>query len=194
MREIKNLQTWDLLERYLIEHCSPTLASLKTANLFKVEFPSKTLLLRQLEEWNRKLETKGVSVLVLRLQKTSALIYVCRKARLQKELERPDVRWFLSAYGYQNAGVEQSLAQLRRRIEESGSFPHEIGIFLGYPLGDVVGFIQNAGKNCKCAGCWKVYCNECEAVKCFARFRKCKDVYLRLWTQGKSVWQLTVAA
>lgn len=66
-------------------------------------------------------------------------------------------------------------------------FPHEIGIFLGYPLGDVIGFIKNAGHNCKCTGCWKVYCNECEAVRTFAKYKKCKDVYMRLWQQGRSV-------
>ena len=36
-------------------------------------------------------------------------------------------------------------------------FPHEIGIFLGYPLADVAGFIRNKGRNCKCIGTWKVY-------------------------------------
>lgn len=75
-----------------------------------------------------------------------------------------------------------------------GGFPHEIGLFLGYPLGDVEGFIRNRGQNCKCAGCWKVYCNELEAQKRFARIQKCRKVYARLWAQGRSVWQLTVAA
>ena len=69
-----------------------------------------------------------------------------------------------------------------------------IGLFLGYPLGDVIGFIKNAGQNCKCVGCWKVYYNECEAIKAFARFKKCTNVYVRLWNQGRSVRQLTVAA
>ena len=81
-----------------------------------------------------------------------------------------------------------------KRLGEGDSFPHEIGIFLGYPLGDVMGFIQNAGKNCKCSGCWKVYCDECEARRLFAQFQKCREIYARLWNQGRSVWQLTVAA
>ena len=45
-----------------------------------------------------------------------------------------------------------------------------------------------------CGGSWKVYCNECEAIKAFARFKKCTSVYVRLWNQGRSVRQLTVAA
>ena len=55
------------------------------------------------------------------------------------------------------------------------------------------GFIENKGHNYKCKGCWKVYCNECEAQKTFLRYQKCRNVYLRLWKQGRSVLQLTVA-
>lgn len=71
---------------------------------------------------------------------------------------------------------------------------YEIGLFLGYLLGDIIGFIENDGKNSKCSGCWKVYCNECETIKEFRKFEKCKDVYCRLWDQGRSVLQLTAAA
>ena len=183
-----------MLERYLIEHCSPTLASLKTANLFRLTFMSEKDLSYQLAQWNRLLGGKGVSLLILRRQNQTALVYVCRKACLQADLQMPGVGKFLARYGYTQVEVEYAIRRLKSRLTNSVSFPHEIGIFLGYPLGDVIGFIQNAGKNCKCTGCWKVYCNECEAVRLFTKFEKCRNVYTRLWNQGKSVWQLTVAA
>ena len=63
------------------------------------------------------------------------------------------------------------LERLKSRLMHTDEFPHEIGIFLGYPLDDVKGFIDNAGQNSKCTGCWKVYCNECEAIKTFAKFK-----------------------
>lgn len=34
------------------------------------------------------------------------------------------------------------LEQLRSRLHGSEEFPHEIGVFLGYPLNDVLGFIK----------------------------------------------------
>ena len=183
-----------MLEQYLIAYCSPTLASLKTASLFTLSFSSEADLEEQLVHWNAKLGSKGVSLLVLRRREQTALVYVCRKAKLRADLEKPGVAQLLSQYGYQQTDVDYALKKLEERLEQEVGFPHEIGIFLGYPLGDVIGFIQNAGKNSKCTGCWKVYCNECEAMKLFARFRKCKDTYLRLWNQGRTVWQLTVAA
>ena len=70
----------------------------------------------------------------------------------------------------------------------------QIGIFLGYPLEDVLGFIENGGKNCLSCGCWKVYSNECEALKAFERYEKCKAVYQRLFASGCPLTRLTVAA
>ena len=84
------------------------------------------------------------------------------------------------------------MERLKERLEHNHEFPHEIGLFLGYPLGDVIGFVENSGRNCICSGCWKVYQNAAEAIRTFQRFKKCKEVYVRLWSEGKSVWQLTV--
>lgn len=183
-----------MIEKYLIEHCSPTLASIKTASLFTVDFSSVSELKNAISYWNACFSDKGVMLIVLRKKDGRALIYVCRKSRLQSDLHEPGVARFLNAYGYSGTDADVAIQTLKARLEQSEEFPHEIGIFLGYPLGDVIGFIENAGQNCKCSGCWKVYCNECEAVKAFARYKKCKDVYMRLWKQGRSVRQLTVTA
>lgn len=183
-----------MLERYLIRHCSPTLASLKTANLFNMSFSSQEDFHLQLDSWNVCLGQKGVCLQVLLVRTNSALVYVYRRSRLKDELARKDMAEFLAGYGYQSTDVDYAIERLKSRLQESGEFPHEIGVFLGYPLGDVIGFIRNEGKNCKCADCWKVYCDECEARKTFAKFKKCKDVYARLWQEGRSIWQLTVAA
>lgn len=183
-----------MLEKYLIEHCSPTLASLKTANLFTYAYSSEQELTQDLAQWNDHLADKGIELIVLRRRERTALIYVCRTSHLKRDLSQPGVAYFLRKYGYGNVEPAYALQHLKRRLAESEEFPHEIGVFLGYPLGDVVGFIRNAGRSSKCSGCWKVYCNECEAVKTFAKYKKCREIYVRLWKDGRSVRQLTVAA
>lgn len=181
------------LERGLVAHCAPTLASLKTGSLFTCFHSHGEALDRQVEDWNRQLAPKGVRVLLLRRGQRGSLIYVFRPKRLAQDLSRPCVVRFLRQYGYESPAVEQALCRLSQRLGEGDTFPHEIGLFLGYPLEDVEGFIANGGKNCKCTGCWKVYCNEEEAVRRFTQFKKCAQVYQRLWEQGRSVEQLTVA-
>lgn len=148
----------------------------------------------QLETWNAELRPKGVSIRLLRRSQTSALIYVYRSDKVQEELKRQGVLDFLSNYGYETDHLEFCLQDLSVRISSHLEFPHEIGLFLGYPLADVKGFVENKGKNSRCTGCWKVYCNEFEAKKTFARFEKCRSIYQNLFHCGKSVLQLTVTA
>lgn len=183
-----------MLDKYLIEHCSPTLASIKTANLFGISTKSMEDPDVHLEKWNAALEKKGVAVLKLKDENDRMLVYVCRKAKLARDFAKPGVKAFMKNYGYESLDVDYAIEMLRSKLTEQEDFPHEIGMFLGYPLGDVIGFIENAGKNSKCVGCWKVYCNECQAVKTFAMFEKCRRIYREKWQNGKDIHQLTVAA
>lgn len=181
-----------MLEKYLIEHCAPTLASLKTASLFSYHAAQDPE--DDVKHLNRIFRDKGVELLILKREENAMLIYVCRRTQLAKDLERPGAKELLERYGYTDTSVDGAIERLRMRLASGDGFPHEIGLFLGYPVEDVFGFIENAGQNCKCCGCWKVYCNECEAVRTFARYKKCRDIYKRLWQEGRSVLQLTVAA
>ena len=57
-------------------------------------------------------------------------------------------------------------------MKTSESFPHEIGLFLGYPAEDVQGFIRNCAAKPKLVGAWKVYGDAEVAKKKFASYKK----------------------
>ena len=76
-----------MLEEYLIGNCSPTLASLKTANLFSMPYTSEEELTEQIAFWNAQMKEKGLSVILLRKRAATALVYVCRKTRLQENIK-----------------------------------------------------------------------------------------------------------
>lgn len=180
------------MEKRLIEHCAPTLAGIKCASLFNYFYKNKPLVREEIKEINNLLNYKGVYIDVLIWRDDSALIYVYRKAMLEKDLQCHGVYEMLKKYGYEICEIESCIEHLKYRIKNSSCFPHEIGIFLGYPLEDVCGFIENGGKNCECCGMWKVYCNKDEKDKLFKKFQKCKDVYLRIFCEGRSLVQMTV--
>ncbi len=182
------------LEQLLILHCSPTLAGLKTANLFNYGFTSVEDIAAQLDHANQKLNGRGIYIEALRIRETSALILAYRPKKLAADLQNGGVVQLLEEYGYTGVSVEYALSRLKERLAGQVGFPHEIGLFLGYPLEDVAGFIKNNGKECKCVGCWKVYGNECAAAILFARYKKCADVYSKLFAKGYSITRLTVAA
>ena len=77
--------------------------------------------------------------------------------------------------------------------DESGEFPHEVGLFLSYPPEDVKGFIDNHAANFKCAGVWKVYGDEQRARQTFEKYKKCTQIYCDLWRSGSGLEQLAVA-
>lgn len=193
-----------MFEQELIEHCSPTLASIKAASLFTYTYKSLKELHVRVTYWNSKMKRKGITFDILseNVGVNKALIYVYRRADLEKILNRDEIRSFLLNHGYLiddneivgGVNCENIILQLKKKFEKLNQFPHEIGIFLGYPIGDVKGFIENHGCNCKCTGYWKVYCNEEEATKTFRKYKKCRDIYMNLWISGRSVMQLTVVA
>lgn len=161
-----------MLEHGLIEYCAPTLAGIKSANLFNYHFSSKDYVVQELNDLNQKLNEKGVYVEALLWKENSVLIYVYRRSYLIKELQQDSVKEFLTSYGYIDNRIEICLHHLKERLWEYDGFPHEIGVFLGYPLEDVIGFIQHEGRDCKCCGLWKVYCNEVETKKLFEKMQK----------------------
>ena len=178
-----------MIEKCLIEHCAPTLASLKAANLFNACCEEGENINLQIIMWNQLMNQKGVKLLALRSRGNRSLVYVYREKQLAQNLNRPGVARFLKQYGYENTEPEQCLALRKKRFEASEDFPHEIGIFLDYPLGDVIGFIKNGGKNYKFCGCWKVYGSVESARRKFAAYDRCREYLCGRLEQGEDLYQ-----
>ena len=136
---------------------------------------------------------KGLRILPLRFRENRALVYVYRPSKLTQDLQRETAYRILQGYGYEACTPEQCIIKLIKRLEENEDFPHEIGLFLGYPPEDVQGFIENRASGCKCVGCWKVYGDADAAQKLFAKYKKCTDVYCTMFANGRSIERLTVA-
>lgn len=182
-------------ERHLIEQCAPTLAGIKVGNLFSCKTEPGDDIDDVIRGWNHCFMSKGVQVQLIKETAAGALVYVFRPAMLSKLLARRDVACFLDGYGFSGCqSLESYIERLGSHICAANCFPHEIGIFLGYPLQDVQGFIQNKGKDFSLCGFWKVYSEPQRAEKLFAQYRKCFGVYKTLFENGRSIMQLTVAA
>lgn len=180
-------------EDILIRNCSPTLAGIKPGNLFSCEYPSQQALLQYIRRLNRTLVPKGIRVVVLRAREGRALIYLFRYTAVQKMLSDRHAAAILRDRGYTQLRVEPCVCRLLGRCQDEEEFPHEIGLFLGYPPEDVQGFIENKACNQKCTGCWKVYGDPVRAQKTFEKYKKCTHVYCSQYEHGKHIDRLTVA-
>lgn len=180
-----------MTEAQVIRHCAPTLACLKTGSLFCCAFESREALYQSVRDYNRRLMPKGLRMLPLRYRQGKGLIYIYRPERLQSDLRDQTACELLSDCGYPCGDANRCIRHLMERLAQEEEFPHEIGLFLSYPPKDVDGFIHHKGE-AKCTGCWKVYDDVAAAQATFARYRKCTDLYWRLWCNGKSIEQLAV--
>lgn len=179
-------------EETVIRHCAPTLACIKTGSLFTSAFATKAAMNTSLASLNCRLRGKGLRAVPLRYRDGIGLIYLYRPNRLSADLEDRQAARLLSEFGYCGGHPERCIRRLMARLAESAEFPHEIGLFLGYPPEDVDGFIHRRDE-AKCCGTWKVYGDVDAARETFARYRKCTSAYLQRWAQGWSIEQLTVA-
>lgn len=180
-------------EEIFIRYCSPTLAGIKTANLFSCHFKDEKEMRESVRRLNVILVKKGIRVVPLRFHEGCALIYAYRPSKLLQDLQQADACSLLKERGYVSEAPERCIVQLIRRLADGGEFPHEIGLFLGYPPEDVCGFIENKAGGYKCVGEWKVYGDVDQAREIFAKYRKCTEVYCTQFAQGKSIEWLTVA-
>ena len=176
-------------EELIVRHCAPTLANLKTGSLFVCPITDRPSFFSSLRSLNELLVPKGLRALPLRIREYSALIYLYRPSRLKKDLEDPAAIKILQDHGYSCYG--KCLPKLIERVRASEEFPHEIGLFLGYPPEDVQGLLDH--RPCKCSGCWKVYGDENKAKKTFDLYKKCERVYCQQLARGIDIKRLTVA-
>lgn len=181
-----------MLIEALINHCSPILARLKTGGMVSLPLKDLGQIMTEMEQLNSIFQPKGLTLTLLWQGNGKVLVYLYRVRHLEGILADERIQAFLKECGYISFDLEESLATLRQRMQNSNGFPHEVGVFLGYPLEDVLGFIMNEGRNCVCSGCWKAYTNECEALQTFQRLRKCRAVYSKLFASGYPLDRLVV--
>ena len=176
----------------LIRSCAPTMACLKTGNMFSYAFDSQEQVTEELKHLNQRLKGKGLRILPLRWRDGKALLYLYRPKRLEQDLRDPLAKELLLECGYRCGDVNACLARLIFRLRTEKDFPHEVGLFLGYPPADVDGFMHRK-KEYKFSGLWKVYDDVEGAERQFEKCRHCTEVYLNCLSHGFSLDRLAVA-
>ena len=180
-------------EELLVRFCSPTLAGLKTGSMVTCPFATREELGCELRRLNRAFIPKGLRILPLRYRGGRALLYLYRPEMLRRDLADPAAAQMLACRGYVWRSPARSIAHLIERLRTQDEFPHEVGLFLGYPPVDVRGFIENRAANYKCCGIWKVYGDEQKAKELFAKYKKCTDIYCERYKAGCGIDELAVA-
>ena len=123
------------------------LAGLKMGSLLCLPRGLEQITKKLIDKYNHMYNQKGLHFRILYACPKRTLLYVYRPAMVASYVQNQAVMAFLTQYGYAAGDVlEHMLDHLADRFREGGCFPHESGIFLGYPLEDVCGFITPKGE------------------------------------------------
>ncbi|MBQ3809084.1 MAG: DUF3793 family protein [Kiritimatiellae bacterium] len=116
----------------------------------------------------------GLDYVELKVEDSSSLVLFYNPESLAATLSENGNRECLVRLGYPEGGdVCEFLAELARRFVKDG-MPHEVGVFVGYPLKDVEGFMRHLpatplhGRH----GAWRVYGNARESVSLMNRYER----------------------
>ena len=183
-------------EAVLVRQCAPTLAGMKPGSIFCFNHSPLEVSRQKVYQWNKQLAPFGLTVQILleRPGSSSVIVFVYRHDCLEQMLSDDAYQSFLAQAGYERTNLDDLLEQLAQRLRTQPEFPHEIGVFLGYPLRDVIGFIENHGRNFTCCGFWKSYGDPAEMQVCFACYRRCIQTYVAMFEQGIPIERLAVPA
>ena len=173
------VQQMDLskIEAQMALHCAPVITNIKISNLITVA--------REDEESLRVILRKtGIQYFRLYRAEDKSTFLLFHREKLEKCLKTKGARELLTGLGYTDLEFGQILRNFQKRFcdcrVQGEKFPHEIGLLLGYPLEDVIGFIENEGRNYLYSGYWKVYADVERKVELFEAYEKAKDTLIYL--------------
>ena len=155
---LNRLQGKDYLTATISFGAAPTIKGKKPSSL--LNFTNKRKNLFTLWHCYKKELCRELNLEFFELKNRaeSATVLFYRRNMLEKHVALSRNHSFLNSVGYQEAvALEQKLQLLKKRFVHSCT--HEVGIFLGIPVEDVIGFMENKGKNYLMCRYWKVYQN-----------------------------------
>lgn len=167
----------DCLTAHLMLESAEVLAEVKPANLISLvnrTRPCGRNLYHLWKQYHLQVVARFESLQVTVLQdKGTALLLLCYSAAtLDRHLAHSGIRTLLHKAGYPtDADNDTLLAELKRRVAAQTSFPHEIGLFIGYPAKDVAAFMGVVKLPFTCQGPWKIYGNPGQSLSLANQFR-----------------------
>lgn len=162
----------DYIESLITCFAAPVIKGLKCAVLLNISRRGEDMKAPWQRVKDSLMNSLSLEAMPVSCTDKSVLVFVFNRKLLFDVITADRTRNFLISLGYPDdfTSVTPHLHRLVNRF--NGKVPHEVGIFLGYPLEDVIGFIENSGKNSLLSGYWKVYGDKARAVRLFREYRR----------------------
>ena len=146
---------------------------------------------KELARISMKLHNTNISLIILCTCKKRHLVMVYRAKELEEHLRSKEVSDYLREFGYRRDDFISNLIRLHQRMNgfynKMKEFPHEVGVFLGYPICDIKGFLENKGERYLHSGYWKIYGNLEETRKKFLSYDEARETAIDEFLSGREL-------
>jgi hypothetical protein len=183
----------DCLTAHLMLECSEVLAGVKPANLVSLVNRTRPCGRNMYQLWQslRQVAVARLSTidfLTLQTKERSVLILCYNREQLEQQLSHAGIRTLLHKAGYkQTSTVPELLTELKQRIAKHDHFPHEIGLFIGYPAKDVAAFMGLVKLPFACQALWKIYGNPAKSLNLAKDYRCCRERMTEILASGSQI-------
>jgi len=174
--------------------CAPLICGVKISNLLIVENI-------EFDNISHIFENTSIVIHKLYMDESKSILLLYNYKEVESYLNEKSISQFMKEHGYNTLKIEDILDKISKRFKsfkdsknhkDNAEFPHELGIILGYPIWDVIGFIKNKGGNSLYTGYWKVYKNLEQANETFLKYERAKETVMKNVMKGISFYPITL--
>ena len=180
----------ECIEKFLIYNASLVISGVKPSATITIKKDNDTLYDKWIKYGISFLKKIDIQYINLRECDNALIILIYNEKKLENYVLKKENKEFLLQLGYCNEGdINDHLLKLKERYKQFNC-PHELGVFLGFPLNDVKDFMNCKEKKCLTCGYWLVYNDLHEAKKTFHKYDKVKEHTVSYILNGDSSYKV----
>ena len=173
-KSLSKMEERECIEKFLIYNASLVISGVKPSATITIKKGNENLYDKWIKYGIDFLDSIDIQYIDLRECSNALIILRDSEEQLSHHIFKEENKRFLRQLGYSEENdMREYLEILKRRYKEFNC-PHELGIFLGFPLNDVKDFMNCKDKKCLSCGYWLVYNNLQEAQEIFSKYDKVK--------------------
>lgn len=185
-KSLNNMEERECIEKFLIYNTSLVISKAK---------PSATITLKKgidsiYEKWVKYgenfLKSINIKYINLRECENALIILIYDEKELSNYIFKKENKSFLEKLGYSEKNDLNAYLKMLKGRYEKFNCPHELGVFLGYPLDDVKDFMNCSNKKCLACGYWRVYNDYDSAKEIFSTYDMIKEKVVNFILKGDS--------
>ena len=185
-KSLNNMGERECIEKFLLYNASLVISEAKPSATITLKKGKDSIYDKWIKYGKDFLGNINIKHIDLRECDNALIILIYDEEQLKKYIFREENKAFLMKLGYyEEEKIDSYMEKLKERYNEF-KCPHELGVFLGFPIDDVKDFMECTKKKCLACGYWMGFDNYNTAKKIFNTYDRIKEHTMEHILKGSS--------